>query len=261
MSVKPEYVSKFLGLVLSSALIGIGIHFINSNNSYSARAMVPIFIGAGILGAFKILDILDIAPFIQNQAQEEELISIRKDREEIRENLAKKQDKDVLDTIQLSLNQLLEYYTINTSQAKNSFRFSVFAIVIGLFVLVIGIGIFYFRENPNIQLATISGLSGIFLQFIGGANFYIYNRSLNQLNYFYAQLIRTQETMLSIKLCDQLFDKNQKTQVIEKLIMNLIERSSNVPILPEAGKPASKNRQPSSPAKEVSQDEELSDSE
>jgi hypothetical protein len=59
-----------------------------------------------------------------------ELESLHEERKDITDRLADKQRPDILDTIQLSLNQLNEYYTINKSQARNSFSFSVSAVLI-----------------------------------------------------------------------------------------------------------------------------------
>src|SRR5262245_7113644 len=49
--------------------------------------------------------------------QSSELAPIRKEREEIRDRIkGKRKEPDIFDTIQLNLNQLEEYYTINKSQ-------------------------------------------------------------------------------------------------------------------------------------------------
>ena len=155
-----------------------------------------------------------------------ELESLREERHKIQERLAEKPKPDVLDTIQLSLNQLTEYYAINKSQARNSFSFSVFAVIVGLATLIGGIWFFYLTEKQNIQLATISGIAGVLIQFIGGAYFYLYRRSLDQLNYFFNQLVKMQDTMLSIRLCEQIAPEEKKNELREKVILTLLERSS-----------------------------------
>jgi hypothetical protein len=100
-----------------------------------------------------------------------ELKSLHEERKDITDRLADKQRPDILDTIQLSLNQLNEYYTINKSQARNSFSFSVSAVVFGLATTIGGIWIFYLGDNPRVDVAVITSLSGVLLQFIGGAYF------------------------------------------------------------------------------------------
>jgi hypothetical protein len=153
---------------------------------------------------------------------------LREERHKIQKRLAEKPKPDVLDTIQLSLNQLTEYYAINKSQARNSFSFSVFAVIVGLATLIGGIWFFYLTEKQNIQLATISGIAGVLIQFIGGAYFYLYRRSLDQLNYFFNQLVKMQDTMLSIRLCEQIVPKERQNELRETVILRLLERSSTV---------------------------------
>ena len=143
----------------------------------------------------------------------------------------------MLDTIQLSLNQLTEYYAINKSQARSSFSFSVFAVIVGLATLIGGIWFFYLTEKQNIQLAAISGIAGALIQFIGGAYFYLYRRSLDQLNYFFNQLVKMQDTMLSIRLCEQIASEEKKNELREKVILTLLERSSTVELGRKSIKP------------------------
>jgi len=154
-----------------------------------------------------------------------ELEPIRKERLEIRQRIEHgRSAANVLSTIELGLNQITEYYTINKSQARKSFSFSVFAVIMGLITLIGGTWLFYFGKTPNIGLAALSGIGGLLLQFIGGASFYIYNKSLAQLNYFYDKLVRMQDTMLSIQLCNQLEDKSRQNKIREQLILEILTR-------------------------------------
>lgn len=157
-----------------------------------------------------------------------ELEKLSEEREQLK---AKVQDKDVkvknnvFNTIQLNLNQTTEYYTINKSQAKQSFRASIFAIIIGLTTLVVGIWFMFYKEN--ITMATISAISSVLLEAIGGMYFYVYRKSLEQLNFFYDKLEKTQDTMVAIELTNNISDDAKKMELQEKVILNLIERSSS----------------------------------
>lgn len=176
-----------------------------------------------IVSLFEIVGILSLTSInFKLDMNDEELVPIRKEREEIQRRIENEPRTDILDTIQLSLNQITEYYTINKSQARRSFTFSVFAIILGIATLIGGIWLFYFGSSPNIQLATISGIAGLLIQFYGGANFYLYNKSLSQLNYFYDRLVKMQNTMLAIKLCEQIDDNQRQDDVREKLIFEII---------------------------------------
>lgn len=155
-----------------------------------------------------------------------ELESLREERSKIEERLVSQPKPDVMDTIQLNLSQLNEYYIINKSQARNSFRFSVFAVVVGLAMLVISIWMFALQQTSNPQMAVITGISGVLIQFIGGAYFYLYRTSLVQLNYFFHQLVKMQDTMLSVRLCEQVAPEDRQNALREKVILTLLERSS-----------------------------------
>ena len=168
-----------------------------------------------------------------------ELNTLHEERQKIQDRLSDTEKPNVLDTIQLNLNQLSEYYTINKSQARNSFRFSVFAVIAGLSTIIAGVWFFYLQETPNVSLTIISGISGTMIQFIGAAYFYLYRKSLDQLNFFFSQLVKMQDTMLSVKLCEEVTPQEKQIELREKVIITLLERSS-LPIASpkvEKGKP------------------------
>ena len=131
---------------------------------------------------------------------------------------------DIFHTIQLSLNQLNEYYTINKNQAKSSFRFSVFAIVIGLVTILTGIWLQYL-DIAKIEITYVTAISGLILEFIGGAYFFMYKKSLEQVNFFFGQLIKIQDTMLSINLANNIENVDVKTEMNERIISSLLQRS------------------------------------
>lgn len=169
-----------------------------------------------------------------------ELERLRGEREELKKRVEVESSKgDAFDSIQLSLNQLTEYYTINKGQARNSFRSSLFALVVGLATLISGIWFFYFHQG-NVQLAALSSISGVLIQFIGGAYFVLYRKSLEQLNFFYENLVTMQDTMLAIQLTEQL-EEGRRSEVYEKIIMSLMSRRSRS-ASPSSNKPASRQK-------------------
>lgn len=157
-------------------------------------------------------------------ALETELKNLRAERVIITKKLEKDKELDIFHTIQLSLNQLNEYYSINKDQARSSFKFSIFSIVIGLITIITGIWLYYL-DIKNIEISYISTISGIISEFIGGAYFFMYKKSSEQVNFFFGQLIKIQDTMLSINLADNINDKTKKVEIHEKIIISLLERS------------------------------------
>ncbi len=152
-----------------------------------------------------------------------EINDIRRKSEKLQGRMG--EQPDVFEIIQLSLSQLTEYYTINKSQARKSFNFSVIAIAAGLVTIIGGVWLIY-SKTLGISVGTISAVSGLLLQFFGGANFYIYNKSLNQMNYFYDRLMQMQDAMLSIKVGDQISESVLKDKVKQHIVSQLLLKPS-----------------------------------
>jgi hypothetical protein len=53
----------------------------------------------------------------------------------------------------------------------------------------------------------------------------MYKKSLEQVNFFFGQLIKIQDTMLSINLADNIENIERKNEMNEKIIVSLLERS------------------------------------
>lgn len=223
-------------LAFVTPLLGIGfllgrMIFMRGYDGPSDRLADTVFTPLIILafGTFFVV-IITYTPFefhSSSRSTDAEIDALRRERAELRARLdteasSKHQGPaDVLDTIRLSLNQLTEYYTINKGQAKSSFRASMGAMVVGLLTILVGIWIFYTSPGGDVKVAVIAGIAGILAEFIAGAYFYLYNRSLTQLNYFYDKLTAMQDTMLAIRLCDTL-PEPRATATKERLIEVLI---------------------------------------
>ena len=216
-------IALFIIFALSS--IGILIYAKTSlnaaDNDYYMMSILPFF----AIPAFVI--IVFFIAFIGSETSnifEKQLESLRVERVQITQKIEKEKDLDIFKIIQLNLNQVNEYYTINKSQARSSFRFSIFAIIIGLLTILIGIWLYYIGYS-NIELGYITGISGLLLEFIGGAYFFVYKKSLEQFNFFFGQLMKIQDTMLSINIAEKISDTVKKSEMQEKIIISLIERS------------------------------------
>jgi len=159
-----------------------------------------------------------------SRATDAELNDLKAERVVITQKIETEKVLDIFHTIQLSLNQLNEYYTINKNQAKSSFRFSVFAIVIGLVTILTGIWLQYL-DIAKIEITYVTAISGLILEFIGGAYFFMYKKSLEQVNFFFGQLIKIQDTMLSINLANNIENVDVKTEMNERIISSLLQRS------------------------------------
>ena len=186
-------VLKIITLVLLALLIVISIGILAYANLGDLEATKQAYLIHSLLPFFGIPSLILIVALGSSYAErfvgkvDMELEKLRIERLEITQKIEDKNKLDIFNTIQLSLNQLNEYYTINKDQARRSFRFSLFAIVVGLITIIAGVWI-HFLGIAKIELVYITGASGIILEFIGGAYFFMYNKSLEQVNLFFGQL-------------------------------------------------------------------------
>jgi membrane protein YqaA with SNARE-associated domain len=214
---------KALFLALSVFFGSAGLAYV----AFPKNQAIATIVG-GIVGL-----ILAIIVFYVLVAQAEEIARNARDRVETENKVHK---GGVIGIIALNMAKLDEYYAINKGQAKKSFLASIAAICIGFLVILLSIR---YSDNSGDRSRLVAGaISGVLLQFIGGAFFVMYNKSLDQLNLFYGKLVRLQDTMLAVQQCEKL-DKKAIDRVREQIILELLHRHAKDVDLP-TGKPTNK---------------------
>ena len=162
-----------------------------------------------------------------------ELKKIEDEREDllkrIKENKTTDKQTNATDTVLLNLNRITEYYTINLAQAKSSYRWSITSIVFGTLIIAYCIWSFTSRESSNLTMPIISGIAGIIMEFIGGCYFFMYKKSLSQLNLYFKELLKIQDTMLAIELCEKLKESvDIYPNSVNAIITELLQRNSKL---------------------------------
>ncbi|WP_109314738.1 TRADD-N-associated membrane domain-containing protein [Pseudovibrio ascidiaceicola] len=130
----------------------------------------------------------------------------------------------IIDTAQLNTLQIAEYYEINKRQAKSSYANSVTCAGIGLAIVIWAILYFLHGNNPNITLASVSGVSGLILQIVGGLQLYIYGKTMQEFRYLHDQLLKVQDTLLAVHLVEGM-EGQAKDEAKKKMVDDLIWRS------------------------------------
>lgn len=131
----------------------------------------------------------------------------------------------VIGNIEESLDEIKGYYQINKEQAKSSFRLSIATITAGFATVVAGIFLLYAFGTTIISLSSISGASGILLNFIGAACLYYHRECVKRLNDFHDKLIRTQRIMLAATISEQIEDSQHRDRVREQIVAAIINDS------------------------------------
>jgi hypothetical protein len=210
--------------------------------SMNFETILPLLLVPSVFAGFLLLAVL--ASFENVRDRESKLQRLLRETREAGQNFQdigsleeqKAKAFDILEVIQSNLDQLIDYYIINKAQATTSFRSSIIAISIGFATIIIGVWLAYAHVGDN-TAAYISVLAGIVLQFIGGAFFFLYTKSLIQLNFFFARLALMQDTMLGIRLADSIPDGKERHHILERLIFAIVQRNAIAPDYLSAEKP------------------------
>ena len=125
--------------------------------------------------------------------------------------------------IQINLKNMEKYYLLVRTQTEKSYRLTQAGAVIGFLVLVAGI-ILSFRQGLNQPATAITLASGVLIEFISTIFFYIYNRTVRQLNKYHEKLVRVQDTMLALKVAQIVKDETLKDQTMAYLTRALTGR-------------------------------------
>lgn len=108
-------------------------------------------------------------------------------------------DVDVFKYLLLIDNEALEGYILLTkSQAEQSFRLSKWVAGAGFVIIAIGVslGIAANLQGANLDAAYLASVAGVLTEFIGGVFFYLYNKTLQQMNLFHDKLTASKQATL-----------------------------------------------------------------
>jgi hypothetical protein len=120
----------------------------------------------------------------------------------------------------MNTSALEEYITQTRLQAEQSFQLTKIVATAGFGLLVVGItlGIYSaFLDRQGLDAAYLTFMAGIIIEFMSGVYFYLYNKTLQQLNLFH-------DKMISLELVSMSFISNS----LLIMIVILIKKIGNV---------------------------------
>jgi hypothetical protein len=120
---------------------------------------------------------------------------------------------------------LSDYYKTVLAQARESFRWALIGVAVGLAFFVTAISIQLAEGATN--AATISAISGAVVEVISGINFVLYGKTTAQLAHFHEGLDRTQRFLLANSLCEAISDSRARDVARHELIAQIAGFGSN----------------------------------
>lgn len=145
-----------------------------------------------------------------------------------RENAERRfeESETVENALKLDLTKLNEYYDINQSQARSSFRWAVFSMMLGFGTIISGIWLFYFRGGqPDIFMASLSTAAGCVVNLVSGLFLYLHSKIQAHSLHYFDRLSRLQALSIAIRLGesheDETARQGARNLVIRELVSNV----------------------------------------
>ena len=124
----------------------------------------------------------------------------------------------------------LEGYIAQTRiQAQQSFSLSRIIAIIGFIILCVSIGFSIYltmQGKTELNAAYLGSIAGILTEFIAGVFFYLYSKTLAQINLFHDKLVSMQQTSMSYMATSLIKDEEKKDQAKVELSANLLNAAN-----------------------------------
>ena len=131
-------------------------------------------------------------------------------------------DIDIMKLMFSNLKELREYYVISKRQANKTFSASIFVCFLGVIIYSLGI-VFTCLLNQDISLISI--ISGTTVEIISALFFWMYSKSMSQLNIYHKRLSETEKYLITIQLVERISKESLDSElhfIIESILMNNI---------------------------------------
>lgn len=132
-------------------------------------------------------------------------------------------DKDALELIKVNLANINEYYIWSQKQAKSAFNTAIVTCSVGFLLVVVAVLIPIVKQDFNSTISFISFLGGAITELIGGTIFFVYRKSLAQLNYYHKALHEDQRFLSSVNLIKKFHDENMGDEMLKEIIQSAID--------------------------------------
>lgn len=121
------------------------------------------------------------------------------------------------------MSELREYYVINKRQANRVFNVTLTACVMGGIIFIIG-SIIAFWGGQKVSFYTT--ISGCVVELISGLFFWLYKRTIDQLNLYHERLGSTEKYLTVVQLVDKMSEQEKDSMYRYIIEMMLIDNSS-----------------------------------
>ncbi len=149
------------------------------------------------------------------------------DKKTYEEKLENAKGNDIYKYVLLINVSALEGYVAQARlQAQQSFNLSKYEAIIGFIIISIAIVVsvcLTIVGNQNLNAAYLTGIAGVLTEFTSGVFFFLYSKTLGQINLFHDKLVDMQKTALSH------LTGSQNETVTDKNLVNMKDDKQSAP--------------------------------
>jgi hypothetical protein len=137
------------------------------------------------------------------------------------------------DALNLDFTRLNEYYVINQAQARSSFRWAIFSMLLGFGTIIAGIWLFYFRgSQPDKFMASLSTAAGVVVNLISVLFLFLYSKTQERSLFYYGHLSRLKSVSLAMRLVEEHKDAKEQSDARNLVIHCLLSEATSVQAAP-----------------------------
>jgi hypothetical protein len=130
------------------------------------------------------------------------------------------------DALNLDFKRLSEYYAINQSQARSSFRWAKFSMLVGFATIIFGIWLFYFRPTqPDRSMSALSAATGCVINIVSGLFLRLHSQTQDRALRYVESLSQLQRLSLAMRLVDAHQNPTEQTLARNVVIRELLASS------------------------------------
>ncbi len=124
------------------------------------------------------------------------------------------ENNDIIGLMINNLNEIRQFYKLTKEQAINAYKLAKNSSIAGICLIIIAILVAIIFNNNQIALATTTG--GVIVEVLAGTSLFVYQKTLKQLNYYYASLHNNERFLSLINIVS-------KTNIKDELYQKIVE--------------------------------------
>lgn len=146
--------------------------------------------------------------------------NIKQETEDTLKNIQNQPDYDIFKLMYKNVRESTEYYIISKRQANRSFTLSMISCILGVIIYICG---FISVVILDKDIAIFTTIAGTVVELVSGLSFWMYNKSLKQLNEYHKRLSSTEKYLTSIQLAEKMESNRREDMygwIIEKVMLS-----------------------------------------